>query len=151
MRAVIQRVREAEVTVNGAPVGAIGVGLLVLVCISHGDEPQDAEALADKIVGLRIFCDEDDKMNRSVADVGGSVLLVSQFTLCANVRKGRRPSFTDAAPADVAASLIGTVANSVAARGVRVASGVFGERMLVSLVNQGPVTFVVDVSGGKVL
>jgi len=151
MRAVIQRVREAEVTVDGNPVGTIGVGLLVLVCVARGDEPRDAEALADKVVDLRIFGDDGGKMNRSVTDVGGSVLIVSQFTLCADMRRGRRPSFTDAAPAEAAASLVGVVVNSVAARGVPVASGVFGERMLVSLVNQGPVTLVVDVSGGKVL
>jgi len=139
------------VTVGGNPVATIGVGLLVLVCAARGDEPRDAEALADKVVGLRIFCDDDGKMNRSVADVGGSVLVVSQFTLCADMRKGRRPSFTDAAPADAAAFLVDMVVNSVAARGVPVASGAFCERMLVSLANEGPVTFVVDVSGGKIL
>jgi len=151
MRAVIQRVLEAEVTVDGGPVGTIGHGLVVLVCVARGDELDDAEALAAKVVDLRIFIDDDGKMNRSVRDIGGSVLIVSQFTLCADVRKGRRPSFTSAAPPDMAASLVGAVANGVATRGVPVASGEFGERMLVSLVNEGPVTLVVDVSGGKVL
>lgn len=151
MRAVAQRVARAAVTVDGEVVGEIGRGLLVLVGAAHGDGRGDAEALADKLVGLRIFADADDRMNLSVGDVGGAVLLVSQFTLLADVRKGRRPSFTDAALPDVAAPLLDTMADRIAAQGVPVATGRFGARMAVELVNDGPVTIVVDVVDGRVV
>lgn len=151
MRAVAQRVTRASVTVDGDVVGQIGRGLLVLVGAAHGDGPEDATALADKLVGLRIFADPEHRMNLSVVDVGGAVLLVSQFTLLADVRKGRRPSFTDAALPDVAEPLVMTMADRIAAAGVPVATGRFGAKMSVELVNDGPVTIVVDVVEGRVV
>jgi D-tyrosyl-tRNA(Tyr) deacylase len=151
MRAVAQRVSSASVTVDGAVVGEIGRGLLVLVGAAHGDRREDAHALADKLVGLRIFADADERMNLSLTDIGGAVLLVSQFTLVADVRKGRRPSFTDAALPDVAAPLLEAMADRIVAAGVPVASGRFGARMAVELVNDGPVTIVVDVVDGRVV
>jgi D-tyrosyl-tRNA(Tyr) deacylase len=151
MRAVAQRVSRAAVTVDGEPVGEIGRGLLVLVGAAHGDRRETAEVLADKLVGLRIFADADDRMNLSVTDIGGAVLLVSQFTLMADVRKGRRPSFTDAALPDVAAPLLERMADRIAAAGVPVATGRFGAKMAVELVNDGPVTIVVDVVEGCVV
>ncbi len=150
MRAVVQRVSRAAVAANGEVVGEIGRGLLVLVAAAPGDGDADAEALADKLVGLRIFRDEAGKMNRSVAQVGGSVLVVSQFTLYAEVRRGRRPSFVGAAPPEVAEPLLEAVVQAVAARGVPVAAGRFGAMMEVSLVNDGPVTLVIDVEGGSI-
>ncbi len=150
MRAVVQRVAEASVTVDGDVVGAIGPGLAVLVGAAPGDSIADAHALADKLVGLRIFPDDDGKMNRSVADAGGEVLVVSQFTLLADVRKGRRPSFTGAAAPEVAEPLVEAVAARVEEAGVRCAAGSFGALMHVHLVNDGPVTIVIDVAGGRV-
>ncbi len=151
MRAVVQRVAEASVAVGGEIVGVIGPGLAVLVGAAPGDGVADAHALADKLVGLRIFPDGEGRMNRSVADAGGEVLVVSQFTLLADVRKGRRPSFTGAAAPEVAEPLVEAVAARVEAAGVRCAAGVFGAMMQVSLVNDGPVTIVIDVEGGRVL
>ena len=151
MRAVIQRVARASVTVAGDQVGAIGTGLLVLVGVATGDGPYDADALADKLVHLRMFPDDDGRMNRSVADAGGAVLLVSQFTLHGDVRKGRRPSFTAAAPPEHAEPLITRVGERIAAAGVRCESGVFGAHMDVDLRNDGPVTLIVDVRDGKVV
>jgi len=150
MRAVIQRVTSASVDVKGDRVGEIDQGLLVLLGVGHDDGSAEAEALVDKILGLRVFADDDGKMNRSVVDAGGSVLIVSQFTLLADVRKGRRPSFTNAAAPDLAAALVDEVIDLVAARGVRAESGEFGAMMNVELVNSGPVTIVIDIADGKV-
>jgi len=150
MRAVIQRVAAASVDVEDRRVGEIGNGLLALIGVGHDDGTAEAQALVDKMLGLRIFPDEDDKMNRSVVDAGGSVLIVSQFTLLADVRKGRRPSFTKAAPPAKAAALVDEVIALIAAQGVRAESGEFGAMMNVELVNSGPVTIVIDVADGKV-
>jgi D-tyrosyl-tRNA(Tyr) deacylase len=151
MRAVIQRASKASVTVDGETTGAIGTGLVVLAGVAAGDTERDAEALATKIVGLRIFPDDDRKMNRSIVDAAGSVLLVSQFTLLADVRKGRRPAFTAAAPPELAERLLGVLGEAIEAEGVEVRHGVFGAMMEVSLVNDGPVTIVIDVANGKVV
>lgn len=150
MRAVVQRVSRASVAVDDEKVGEIGPGLLVLVGVAHQDTKADAQALVDKLLGLRIFPDAADKMNRSVIDVGGSVLVVSQFTLLADVRKGRRPSFAGAAPPHEGAAMIQGVVDLIAERGVTVATGRFGAMMEVELLNAGPVTIVVDVNGGRV-
>lgn len=144
MRAVLQRVRRARVTVGEEVVGEIGCGLLVLLGVSREDTPEQARWLADKIVGLRLFADADDKMNLGVADVSGSVLVVSQFTLYGDCRKGRRPSFIDAAPPEIAIPLYEAFINGVKAQGVPVATGRFGAMMQVELVNDGPVTLIVD-------
>lgn len=150
MRAVVQRVNSAAVMVAGEAVGEIGRGLLVLLGVAAGDTSTDAQVLVDKLLGLRIFPDDADKMNRSVVDMEGSVLVVSQFTLLADIRKGRRPSFTAAAPPETATEMVETVVGLVAEQGVPVATGRFGAMMEVELVNTGPVTIVIDVSGGKV-
>jgi D-tyrosyl-tRNA(Tyr) deacylase len=144
MRAVIQRVREASVDVNGERVGHIGRGLLVLVGISVQDGPRQADWMADKLTGLRVFANAAGKFDASVRDVGGAVLLVSQFTLYADTRKGRRPSFSAAAPAAQAEPLYERVLAGVAERGVPVGGGRFGAHMAVSLVNDGPVTILLD-------
>ena len=144
MRAVLQRVSEARVVVGGRVVGAIGPGLLVLLGAGADDTDGDAAFLAGKIAELRIFDDEAGKMNRSVEDVGGAVLLVSQFTLYADVRKGRRPSFTGAMAPERAAALVERVAVTLRARGLTVATGEFGAAMDVHLVNRGPVTILVE-------
>jgi len=146
MRVVLQRVARAAVSVDGATVGEIGPGLLLLVGIGAGDAEDEAERLADKLVHLRIFADEEHRMNRSLLDVGGEALVVSQFTLYGDVRKGRRPSWTDAAEPAVAAERVEALARAVEARGVRVARGVFGAHMVVDLVNDGPVTLVLDAA-----
>ncbi len=151
MRAVVQRVVSASVEVGGHVVGEIERGLLVLVGVAHGDGPADVDALAAKLLGLRIFPDEAGLMNRSVVDIGGAVLVVSQFTLLGDIRRGRRPSFTDAAPPDVAAPLIDALVARLAAAGVPVATGEFGAMMKVSLVNEGPVTILMEVRDGKVV
>lgn len=151
MRAVIQRVSEARVTVDGEMTGSIGTGLVVLAGVAADDTERDAEALAKKIAGLRIFPDEASKMNRSIVDVGGSVLLVSQFTLLGDVRKGRRPSFTQAAEPVDAERLLGVLDAGIEAEGVEVEHGRFGTVMDVSLINDGPVTIVIDVEDGKVV
>jgi D-tyrosyl-tRNA(Tyr) deacylase len=150
MRAVVQRVTDASVTVDGVVTGAIDGGLLVFAGVAAGDTMADVGAVADKIVGLRIFGDDAGKMNRSVVDTGGSVLLVSQFTLLADVRKGRRPSFTAAAPADRAEQLVAALGDSIAAHGIPVEHGRFGALMEVQLTNIGPVTIVIDVVDGTV-
>jgi D-tyrosyl-tRNA(Tyr) deacylase len=150
MRAVIQRVARASVTVDGDLVGEIGPGLLVLLGVAQADGPRDAEALVDKILGLRIFADDEMKMNRSVVDIGGAVLVVSQFTLLADVRKGRRPSFTAAASGKHASTIVDEVVGMIADRGVPIATGSFGAMMDVELLNSGPVTIVVDVADGRV-
>jgi D-tyrosyl-tRNA(Tyr) deacylase len=132
------------VTIAGETVGQIGRGLLVLLGVTHADTPTNAEWLAEKIVGLRIFADADDKMNLGVADVGGEMLIVSQFTLYGDCSKGRRPSFIDAAPPEIAIPLYERFINAVKAQGVRVATGRFGAMMQVELTNDGPVTLIVD-------
>ena len=144
MRAVIQRVSEAAVDVDGETVSRIGRGLVALIGVSAHDGDRQADWIADKLLGLRIFENAEGKFDASVVDVGGGVLVVSQFTLYADTRKGRRPSFSGAAPAAVAEPLYEHVVASIAARGVPVAAGRFGAHMAVSLVNDGPVTIVLD-------
>ncbi len=144
MRALIQRVSRASVTVDGKVVGEIGRGLLVLLGIGMGDGEAQVKTLAEKIVHLRIFEDDEGKMNRSVLDVGGQVLVVSQFTLYADVRRGRRPSFTNAAPPSMAEPLVERFKDAVASYGLTVADGVFGAYMRVELLNDGPVTIWLD-------
>src|SRR4051812_43577118 len=140
MRAVIQRVSEARVSVDGKVVGMIGPGLLVLVGVAKPDSVKDAEFLAQKILNLRVFSDDAGKMNRSLIDSGGGLLAVSQFTLYGDCRKGRRPSFDDAAPAEQARALYEHFVNVVRRSGVKVETGVFQAHMEVALVNDGPVT-----------
>jgi D-aminoacyl-tRNA deacylase len=144
VRAVVQRVSRAKVAVEGQTTGEISLGLLVLVGVGHDDTEVDATYLADKIAGLRIFEDEDGKMNRSVYDVGGSVLAVSQFTLYGDVRKGRRPSFDSAAPPEPARRLYEFLVEKFRAAGLPCETGRFQETMQVELVNQGPVTILLD-------
>ena len=144
MRAVVQRVTRARVVIEGETVGEIGRGLLVLLGVTHSDTAEVAAWLADKIVGLRVCNDADGKMNLSVADVGGGVLVVSQFTLYGDCQKGRRPSFIDAARPEVAIPLYEAFVNGVRALGVPAATGRFGAMMQVELVNDGPVTLIVD-------
>lgn len=151
MRVVVQRVRRASVTVGAEVVGEIGVGFLCLVGVTHDDGDGDADALAEKLAGLRVFPDEDGRMNRSIVDVGGAILAVSQFTLYGDVRRGRRPSFTDAAPPEVAAPLVERFVDAIARRGIPVATGRFGAMMDVELLNDGPVTLVVEAARGRVV
>ena len=144
MRAVIQRVSRAEVRVEGRPTGAIGRGLVVLLGVERGDEPADADYLADKVLGLRIFPDAEGKMNLSVADIGGDLLVVSQFTICGDCRRGRRPSFDRAAPPADARRLYEYFIHTARRRGFQVPTGVFQAYMEVELVNDGPVTILLD-------
>jgi len=144
MRALLQRVTHASVTVDKQIVGQIDQGLLVLLGIGQDDGEAQVKALVDKIVHLRIFEDKEGKMNRSLLDVGGSALVVSQFTLYADMRKGRRPSFTDAAPPTQAEPLVERFKTAIAAYDIPVTGGVFGAHMQVSLVNDGPVTLWLD-------
>jgi D-aminoacyl-tRNA deacylase len=148
MRTVVQRVARARVVVGAEVVGAIERGLLVLLGVAPEDTPERARWLADKIVGLRLFPDDEDKMNRGVADVGGGVLVVSQFTLYGDCRKGRRPSFLGAAPPEIAIPLYEAFVEAARALGVPTATGRFGADMQVELVNDGPVTLIVDTSSG---
>jgi D-tyrosyl-tRNA(Tyr) deacylase len=144
MRACIQRVRRARVTVAGEVTGQIGLGQLVLLGVGRDDTPQDAQLLAEKLVGLRIFEDPNGKMNLPLADVGGQMLVVSQFTLLADCRKGRRPSFTDAADPESAQRLYQVFVDAVVRLGIVVATGRFREHMEVELLNDGPVTIIID-------
>jgi D-tyrosyl-tRNA(Tyr) deacylase len=145
VRVVLQRVREASVTVEGRVVGEIGIGQLLLVGFKAGDTTDQVEWMAGKVVGLRIFQDDAGKMNRTLADVDGSILVVSQFTLYGNVRKGRRPSFIEAAPPETAIPLYDRFVELLEARHPgRVATGEFGAMMDVSSTNDGPVTLVID-------
>ena len=146
MRAVIQRVLQAEVRLDNQLVSEIGKGLLVYLGIAKTDTLQDAQFMAEKLVNLRIFADENDKMNRSVIDVGGAILLVSNFTLHGDCRKGRRPSFDAAAEPAMAKELYEKTAELTAGQGVKVEKGVFGGYMQVSSINDGPVTFLIDSS-----
>jgi D-tyrosyl-tRNA(Tyr) deacylase len=149
MRAVIQRVTSASVEADGKIAGRIQRGLLVLLGVAKGDDESDAQYLVEKIRNLRIFADEQGKMNRSLTDVGGGVLLVSQFTLLGRITNGRRPSFDEAAPPDLAKRLYEQVAVDLRAYGTAVETGVFAAHMSVALVNDGPVTFVVDSRDGR--
>ena len=144
MRALLQRVSRASVTVNEQVVGQIGQGLLVLLGVGQDDSEIQVKTLADKIVHLRIFGDEEGKMNRSLLDIGGEVLVVSQFTLYADTRRGRRPGFTDAAPPVVAESLFERFKDALAGYGLTVASGIFGAYMTIEIWNEGPVTIWLD-------
>ena len=140
MRALLQRVSKANVSVDGQQIGQTGPGLLILVCAMQGDDASKADQLANKISKLRIFKDEADKMNRSVMDVGGSALVISQFTLAADTSRGNRPGFSEAAPPDVGQHLYEVFAQRLQAHGVPVETGKFGADMAVELVNDGPVT-----------
>lgn len=144
MRAVVQRVSEASVTVEGEVVGQIGPGLMVLLGVADGDGEGEARWMADKLVGLRIFEDDEGKMNRSLLDTGGEMLLVSQFTLLGDCRKGKRPSFIGAAEPGVANAFYERVVAMVAEAGVRTATGRFRTEMRVALVNEGPVTILLE-------
>ena len=144
MRIVCQRVLEAEVKVDGQSVGRIDKGLLVYLGVGKGDTEADAQFISDKLVNLRIFPDEAGKMNRNVQDVGGAILLISNFTLHGDCRKGRRPGFDAAAEPELAQQLYDKVGNLIAGQGVPVEKGVFGEYMHVSSINDGPVTFILD-------
>lgn len=144
MKAVIQRVSSASVVVEERVVGEIGRGILVLLGVEKGDDEGRADWLAEKIVSLRIFSDDSDKMNLSLRDVGGSLLAVSQFTLAGNCAKGRRPSFDSAAPPDEGKRLYDRFVDAVRTRGVATATGIFQADMQVSLVNDGPVTFILE-------
>jgi D-aminoacyl-tRNA deacylase len=146
MRAVVQRVSRASVAVEGRVAGEIGPGLLVLLGVSVSDGEADSDYLAEKIAGLRIFEDDDGKMNRSVADVGGAVLAVSQFTLYGDVRRGRRPSFDSAARPERARELYEHFVEQIRCRGLRCETGQFQAMMSVSLINEGPVTILLDSS-----
>jgi len=148
MRMVCQRVSQAKVKVNNQPVGTIGKGLLVYLGVGKGDTINDAQFIADKIVNLRIFADEAGKMNLSVQDVAGSILLISNFTLHGDCRKGRRPGFDAAAEPVLAEQLYEKVAKLIAEQGIPVEKGAFGEYMHVTSINDGPVTFILD--SGKV-
>jgi D-tyrosyl-tRNA(Tyr) deacylase len=144
MKAVIQRVTRASVVVDGATVGKIGAGFLVLLGAGHDDTEEDVRYIAGKVAGMRIFSDAEGKFNLSLADVGGAILLVSQFTLYADTRKGRRPSFIDAAPPELAEALVERCAQLLREEGLHVETGVFGAHMEVSLLNDGPVTIILD-------
>jgi len=144
MRALLQRVTHASVTVNNEIVGQIGPGLLILLGIGQQDGEAQVKMLTDKIVNLRIFGDDEGKMNRSILDIGGQVLVVSQFTLYADIRKGRRPSFIGAAPPALAEPLVERFKEAIMAYDIPVAGGIFGADMDVSLVNDGPMTIWMD-------
>ena len=144
MRAVVQRVSQASVAVGGEVAGAIGPGLMILLGVTHDDEPADADWLARKIAGLRIFEDSAGKLNLSLLDVEGQALVVSQFTLYADARKGRRPSFVDAARPEVAEPLVQRFADTLRQHGIQVEMGVFGAHMLVEIHNDGPVTLMLE-------
>lgn len=144
MRAVVQRVTDAKVTVDETVVGAIQRGLLVLLGVSHTDAPASADYIVEKLLGLRIFEDREGKMNLSVREIGGAVLVVSQFTLYGDVRRGKRPSFDEAAHPEQARELYEYVVNRIREQGIECATGEFQAMMQVSLVNDGPVTILID-------
>jgi len=148
MRLLLQRVSRAAVHVDGATVGSIDLGLLVFVGVGHDDDEATAVTLAGKVADLRIFRDEAGKTNRSLMDVGGAALVISQFTLFADTRKGRRPSFLDAAPPELGTALYERFARALEERGVHVERGVFGAEMEVELVNDGPMTIWLDSAAG---
>jgi len=144
MRSVVQRVKRASVTVNGERVGTIGAGLLVLLAVGQEDGADDSNWMVDKLVGLRIFEDQEAKMNRSVLDIEGEILVVSQFTLYGDCRKGKRPSFSAAAPPEQAKALFDQSVDRIRSYGIKVETGVFQAEMDVELVNHGPVTILLD-------
>ncbi|MDQ2906698.1 MAG: D-aminoacyl-tRNA deacylase [Ktedonobacteraceae bacterium] len=144
MRALLQRVSRASVTVDEEITGEIGLGLLILLGVGQGDGEGQVKMLVDKIVNLRIFGDDEGKMNRSLLDIGGQALVVSQFTLYANMRRGRRPSFIEAAPPALAEPLVKRFQEAIADYGLSVAGGIFGAHMAVELLNDGPVTIWLD-------
>jgi D-tyrosyl-tRNA(Tyr) deacylase len=148
MRAILQRVSRARVTVEGRTTGEIGAGLLVLLGVRKGDGEAEAEYLLDRVTGLRIFSDADGKMNLSLLDIGGALLVVSQFTLYGDTRKGRRPGFDDAAPPDTARRLYEHFVAKGRERGLAVETGEFQAMMTVELANEGPVTFLVESKNG---
>ena len=144
MIAVVQRVKRAEVRIDGRNVGSIGRGLVTLLGVARSDTEEDVRWLADKLVGLRVFDDASGKMNRSLRDIDGAMLIVSQFTLLGDCRKGRRPSFTESAPPEQAKTLYESLIDAVGAQGIPLATGRFGAMMEVDLVNDGPVTLIVE-------
>lgn len=144
MRSVVQRARHGRVSIDGRTIAEIGLGLVILVGIGPGDGEEQARYLAEKIANLRIFEDEDGKINRSILEVGGEAIVVSQFTLYADIRKGRRPSFTDAALPEVASPLVERLAQLLREQGVPTQTGQFGAHMLVEIANDGPVTIWVE-------
>lgn len=144
MRAVVQRTLTSSVTSEGVETGRAGLGLTVLLGVAQDDDEKDALYMAEKISNLRIFEDDKGKMNRSLVDIGGDMLVVSQFTLCGDARHGRRPSFTEAAPPELAEALYEKFVSAVSAMGIRMATGRFRTEMVVSLENHGPVTILVD-------
>ena len=144
MRAVVQRTLTSSVTSEGVETGRAGLGLTALLGVAQDDDEKDALYMAEKIANLRIFEDDKGKMNRSLVDIGGDMLVVSQFTLCGDVRHGRRPSFTEAAPPELAEALYEKFVSAVSAMGIRAATGRFRTEMVVSLENHGPVTILVD-------
>ena len=146
MRVVLQRVRRASVTVDGELVASIDRGYLLLVGIGSQDADDEVERMAEKVANLRLFADRDGKTNLALSDVGGEILVVSQFTLYGDLRKGRRPSWTDAAPPDAASERVEAFARSLEGRGLKVGRGVFGAHMDVELLNEGPFTLVLDAS-----
>ena len=149
MRAVIQRVRQASVYVNAEPIGRIGQGVLILLGVAKGDEASDVQYIVDKVVGLRLFSDEQGKMNLPLPDIGGAALVVSQFTLLGDTSSGRRPGFDAAAPPEEANGRYEEVVQGLKAAGVPVETGRFGAAMLVTLQNDGPVTFILDSRARK--
>ena len=149
MRACIQRTVGAQVTVNGEVIGKIGPGLVVLVGVADGDQESDSQYLAEKVAQLRIFSDDQGKMNRSLVDVRGEMLIISQFTLLGDCRKGRRPSFIHAAGPEIAERLVDQFCEYVEGQGVSIATGQFAADMQVSLVNDGPVTLWIDTREGR--
>jgi D-tyrosyl-tRNA(Tyr) deacylase len=149
MRALSQRVTEAEVKVEGQQIGATGAGLLILICAMAGDTKAEANQLINKITKLRIFKDDAGKMNKSIMDIGGSALVVSQFTLAADTKRGNRPGFSNAASPDEGRTLYEYFADGLAQAGVPVETGKFGADMKVSLINDGPVTIWLDTAEGK--
>lgn len=144
MRAVVQRVTESSVTVDGQITGATDEGLVVLIGVEEGDTDKDAGYIADKVSGLRIFEDENEKMNLSVKDVGGSIIAISQFTLLGDVRKGKRPSFITAEDPEIANRLYQQVCENIRNQGIKVETGIFQAHMLVKIYNNGPVTILLD-------
>ena len=149
MRALLQRVTEAEVKVEGQKVGSTGAGLLILICAMAGDTEAEADQLINKITKLRIFKDDADKMNKSIMDIGGSALVVSQFTLAADTKRGNRPGFSNAASPDKGRAVYEYFADGLAQEGVPVETGKFGADMKVSLINDGPVTIWLDTAEEK--
>ncbi len=150
MKALIQRVSAGSVAVDGRTIGEIGRGFVVLLGITHTDTPAEADWLANKVAGLRVFEDEAGKMNLSLLDVGGSVLVVSQFTLYGDARKGKRPSFTHAAPPEIAEPLVDYFCEQLRAQGLPVSTGIFGAHMAVHIHNDGPVTLLLEKGASSV-